>query len=132
MIGGKFGVKTVISMVLCSAFIDGLLYLLPELIVTKDVIVSAVFGSSVIGTGIVLVIIAGAITGGTDKGYQLTVEYGPGQLFISPEKYIGSMSNTTTLNTQFEKIRIVLSGHNYKSSNHFNRYEHRYLYDLRS
>jgi uncharacterized membrane-anchored protein YitT (DUF2179 family) len=67
LIGGKFGIKTIISMVLCSVFIDGLAYLLPDIFVSKDLLVSAIFGGSIIGTGIALVIIAGATTGGTDS-----------------------------------------------------------------
>ncbi|NQT62823.1 MAG: YitT family protein [Candidatus Marinimicrobia bacterium] len=67
VIGGKFGVKTVLSLTLCSGFIDGLSFLLPDVFLTEDILVSAIFGGGIIGTGIALVIIAGATTGGTDS-----------------------------------------------------------------
>ena len=67
IIGGKFGVKTIISMALCSGFIDGLSFFLPDIILTKDILVSAIFGGGIIGTGIAFVIIAEATTGGTDS-----------------------------------------------------------------
>ncbi|MEE4310707.1 MAG: T9SS type A sorting domain-containing protein [candidate division KSB1 bacterium] len=41
-------------------------------------------------------------------GYLKTVEYGPDNLLISPERYIGAMSYTTPLNTRFERDRIVI------------------------
>jgi len=71
IIGGKFGVKTIISMALCSGFIDGLTFLLPDIILTKDILVSAIFGGGIIGTGIAFVIIAGATTGGTDSAARI-------------------------------------------------------------
>jgi len=67
IIGGKFGIKTIISMALCSAFIDGLTFLIPHVMLTKDILVSAIFGGCIIGSGIALVLIAGATTGGTDS-----------------------------------------------------------------
>lgn len=66
VLGGGFGVKTVLSMVLGSVFIDGLTYLLGSPVITKDLLVSSMFGGGVIGLGIALVIRAGATTGGTD------------------------------------------------------------------
>ena len=66
VLGGGFGVKTVLSMVLGSVSIDGLTYLLGSPVITKDLLVSSMFGGGVIGLGIALVIRAGATTGGTD------------------------------------------------------------------
>jgi uncharacterized membrane-anchored protein YitT (DUF2179 family) len=75
VIGGRFGLKTVFSMVLCSLFIDGLNYLLPATVITEDLIVTALFGGAVIGSGIALVIIAGATTGGTDNIARIIAYY---------------------------------------------------------
>ncbi len=66
VIGKRFGVKTFLSLVLGSVFIDLLLFLNPEPLVTSDILVSALFGGGVIGFGVALVIKGGATTGGTD------------------------------------------------------------------
>ena len=47
-LGGNFGVKTVLSMVLGSLFIDGLTYFFDSPVVTKDLLVSAMFGGGII------------------------------------------------------------------------------------
>lgn len=66
VLGGKFGVKTILAMLLGSAFIDGFTYLFGNPIITKDLLVSAMFGGGIIGLGIGLVVSGGATTGGTD------------------------------------------------------------------
>ncbi|MFA8435612.1 MAG: YitT family protein [Marinifilaceae bacterium] len=84
-LGGHFGVKTVLSMVLGSLFIDGLTYLFGNAMVTKDLLVSAMFGGGIIGLGIALVIRAEATTGGTDIIARIISKYlrvPVGQLFL--------------------------------------------------
>ena len=66
VLGGKFGIKTVLAMVLGSIFIDGLTYLFGNPVITKDLLVSSMFGGVIIGLGIGLVVYSGATTGGTD------------------------------------------------------------------
>ena len=66
ILGGKFGIKTILSMILCSIMIDSLSFIFPDITLTKDILVSSVFGGTIIGSGIALVIMAGATTGGTD------------------------------------------------------------------
>lgn len=86
ILGGKFGVKTILAMVLCSAFIDGLTFLFGNPTLTKDLLVSSMFGGAIIGLGIGLVVSGGATTGGSDiiarifsKWFKLSL----GQMFIS-------------------------------------------------
>jgi uncharacterized membrane-anchored protein YitT (DUF2179 family) len=66
VLGGSFGVKTILAMLLGSFFIDGFTYLFGNPILTKDLLVSSMFGGGIIGLGIALVITGGATTGGTD------------------------------------------------------------------
>ncbi|WP_372751263.1 YitT family protein [Labilibaculum sp.] len=66
VLGGKFGIKTILSMVLGSVFIDGLTYFFGNPIITHDLLVSSMFGGATIGLGIGLVVYGGATTGGTD------------------------------------------------------------------
>lgn len=86
VLGGKFGVKTILAMVLGSMFIDGLTYFFGNPVITKDLLVSSMFGGAIIGLGIGLVVIGGATTGGTDiiarifsKWFRVSL----GQMFIS-------------------------------------------------
>lgn len=84
-LGSQFGFKTVIAMVLGSLFIDGLTWLFQGFTPTQDILVSTIFGGALIGTGIALVIKAGATTGGTDIiarifSYKLRVPIG--KMFI--------------------------------------------------
>jgi uncharacterized membrane-anchored protein YitT (DUF2179 family) len=86
VLGGKFGVKTILAMVLGSMFIDGLTYFFGNPIITKDLLVSSMFGGAIIGLGIGLVVIGGATTGGTDiiarifsKWFRISL----GQMFLS-------------------------------------------------
>jgi len=85
VLGGKFGIKTILAMVLGSAFIDGLTYLFGNPIISEDLLVSSMFGGAIIGLGIGLVVTAGATTGGTDiiarifsKWFRVSL----GQMFI--------------------------------------------------
>lgn len=71
--GKMFALKSVIGMVGASAVID----LLPMGAVTDDPILAAVFGGVIMGTGLGLVIRAGATTGGTDMAAALIHERFP-------------------------------------------------------
>lgn len=66
MVGASFGVKTLVSLILSSAFIDGIMYFIPSPLVTSDILVSALFGGALIGLGVAVIITAGGTTGGTD------------------------------------------------------------------
>lgn len=66
VVGASFGVKTLLSLILCSAFIDGIMMFNSSPIVTSDVLVSMLLGGLLIGMGVALVITAGGTTGGTD------------------------------------------------------------------
>ena len=86
VLGGKFGVKTILAMLLGSAFIDGFTYFFGNPIITKDLLVSSMFGGGIIGLGIALVVSGGATTGGTDiiarilsKWFSVSI----GQMFIA-------------------------------------------------
>lgn len=65
-VGADFGVKTLVSLILSSAFIDTIMYFNPNPIVTSDILVSALFGGALIGLGVGIIISAGGTTGGTD------------------------------------------------------------------
>lgn len=91
ILGGKFGIKTILAMVLGSVFIDGITYLYGNPIITKDLLVSSMFGGAIIGLGIGLVVTAGATTGGTDiisrifsKWFRVSL----GQMFIVIDGFI--------------------------------------------
>lgn len=66
VVGANFGVKTLFSLILSSFFIDGIMYFIPEPVVTSDILVSALFGGALIGIGVAVIITAGGTTGGTD------------------------------------------------------------------
>lgn len=61
---GEFLFKTIISTALSSVFIDIFVALLPQY--TGDVILSVLAGGVTMGTGLALVMLRGATTGGTD------------------------------------------------------------------
>lgn len=85
ILGTKAGVKTIVSMVIMSGLIDLITHLLNGLIVTDDLLVSAIFGGTFIGVGIALVIRAEATTGGTDLIAQIISAFTKrpiGQLFL--------------------------------------------------
>ncbi|MDC7220911.1 MAG: YitT family protein [Spirochaetales bacterium] len=69
VLGPKFGLKTVIGLVLSSLFMDGLTYLVGEddpLGLGQDVLLCAIFGAILIGAGIGLTFRARATSGGVD------------------------------------------------------------------
>ena len=66
ILGPQFGVKTVVALVSSSLFIDGLAILTDGIIISPDILVSAIFGGVITGLGVAVVFKAGATTGGTD------------------------------------------------------------------
>lgn len=63
-LGKRMILKTLAATVLISVFIDALAPFLPAY--TKDTLLSAIFGGLIAGSGLVLVFLRGATTGGTD------------------------------------------------------------------
>jgi len=71
LLGPRFGLRTVLAMVLLSLFIDGMLRWHGREPVTDDRLVSTIFGAVLIGTGIASVIRSRANVGGTALAGQL-------------------------------------------------------------
>jgi uncharacterized membrane-anchored protein YitT (DUF2179 family) len=65
-LGPRFGVKTVLGMVLTSAAIDGMTALFGEQAASSDVLMSAAFGGVLLGAGLGMIFKAKATTGGSD------------------------------------------------------------------
>ncbi len=66
VLGRKTGIKTAFSMVTISVFIDSVLAITNKAIIVNDILVSSIFGGVLIGLAVVLVMKAGATTGGND------------------------------------------------------------------
>lgn len=69
LLGPRFGIKTIIGIILSSLFMDGLTLYFGEvdpLGLADDLLLSCVFGSILIGGGLGLIFRTGATTGGTD------------------------------------------------------------------
>nr|WP_321450996.1 YitT family protein [uncultured Carboxylicivirga sp.] len=69
ILGPKFGIKTVVGMVLTTIFMDSLTYFIGEsdpLGLQNDLLLSSVFGGIVIGFGLGLIFKAKATSGGSD------------------------------------------------------------------
>nr|WP_319399476.1 YitT family protein [uncultured Carboxylicivirga sp.] len=69
ILGSKFGIKTVVGMVLTTIFMDSLTYFIGEtdpLGLQNDLLLSSVFGGIVIGFGLGLIFKAKATSGGSD------------------------------------------------------------------
>ncbi|MCP4217771.1 MAG: YitT family protein [bacterium] len=85
VLGSKFGLKTVLAIVLTSVGIDVITYFSNGRALTEDMLVSSIFGGVFAGLGIALVIRAGATTGGTDIIAQIISRYTKlpvGQMFL--------------------------------------------------
>jgi len=61
-VGVRFAVRSFISMLLLSLFID----LMPEFDLAGNMMLAAIFGGVTMGAGLGMVVRAGATTGGTD------------------------------------------------------------------
>ncbi|MBR8537587.1 YitT family protein [Carboxylicivirga sediminis] len=69
ILGARFGLKTVLGMILTTIFMDGLTYFIGEndpLGLADDLLLSCVFGGIVIGFGLGLIFKAKATSGGSD------------------------------------------------------------------
>jgi len=69
VLGPKFGVKTIVGMVLCSIFMDALTYFIGEkdpLGLKNDMLLACVFGGVISGFGLGLIFKAKATSGGSD------------------------------------------------------------------
>jgi uncharacterized membrane-anchored protein YitT (DUF2179 family) len=66
ILGPRFGAKTIVGMVLLSAFNDGMNLIWPNIKLSEDILVSCIIGGFLVGTGIALIFKAKATTGGTD------------------------------------------------------------------
>ncbi len=69
ILGARFGLKTVLGMILTTVFMDGLTYFIGEndpLGLADDLLLSCVFGGIVIGFGLGLIFKAKATSGGSD------------------------------------------------------------------
>ncbi len=85
VLGARFGIKTFLAIVLTSVFIDGLTHFSGGKALTKDILVSSMFGGVFVGIGIALAIRGDATTGGTDIIAQIISKYTKipvGQLFL--------------------------------------------------
>ena len=72
-VGLRFAVRSFISMMLLSLFID----LIPAFDLAGDMMLAAVFGGVTMGAGLGLVVRAGATTGGTDMAAMIVHEHWP-------------------------------------------------------
>ncbi len=100
VLGPRFGVKTVIGMVLASAFMDTLTFLVgedPKLILngsidlSEDLLLSCVFGGVLIGFGLGLIFKSKATSGGSDIIAMIAAKYTRlplGQLMIYVDSVI--------------------------------------------
>lgn len=94
ILGPKFGVKTIIGMVLASVFMDSLTYLVGEddpLHLKDDILLSCIFGGIIIGFGLGLIFKAKATSGGSDIVAIILAKYTKlptGQLLIIVDSLI--------------------------------------------
>jgi len=84
LLGPRFGVKTVIGIILTSIFIDGLDWYMHQALdvnasdplgLANDLLLSVIFGSIFIGGGLGLIFRTGATTGGTDVIAAIIAKY---------------------------------------------------------
>lgn len=105
LLGPRFGLKTVIGIVLTSVFVDGLdwymktsseINLADPLGLANDLLLSVIFGSIFIGGGLGLVFRTGATTGGTDVIAAIIAKYarvsiGQGVIFADTAVVISAL-----------------------------------------
>ncbi|MFR6025953.1 MAG: YitT family protein [Christensenellales bacterium] len=70
-VGLRFAVRSFISMILLSLFID----VMPDFDLAGDMMLAAIFGGVTMGAGLGLVVRAGATTGGTDMAAMIVHEH---------------------------------------------------------
>ncbi len=75
-LGPKFGVKTLVGLVLTSVFIDGLTWWWGnQALIADDIMISSLFGGLLIGVGLAFIFRAKATTGGSDIVAQIWNKY---------------------------------------------------------
>lgn len=78
LLGGAFGMKTAYATVMLSGFIRFFIIMSGNSpVVTKDLLLSAIFGGVIMGAGIGLVFRSGGTTGGTDLAGAILNKYFP-------------------------------------------------------
>lgn len=75
ILGKKTGIKTAFSMITVSVFIDSVLAFTNKAIIVNDILVSSIFGGVLIGLAVVIVMKAGATTGGNDILVRILSKY---------------------------------------------------------
>lgn len=70
-VGLRFAVRSFISMILLSLFID----VMPDFDLAGNMMLAAIFGGVTMGAGLGLVVRAGATTGGTDMAAMIVHEH---------------------------------------------------------
>lgn len=84
LLGPRFGIKTIVGIILTSFFVDGLAWYISNtagmnpadpLGLASDLLLSVIFGSILIGGGLGLVFRTGATTGGTDVIAAIIAKY---------------------------------------------------------
>ena len=93
ILGPKFGVKTIVGLVLASAFMDGITMLRNDgsAALVDDVLLSCVFGGVLIGFGLGLIFKSRATSGGSDIIAMILAKYTNiqlGQLLIYVDSVI--------------------------------------------
>ena len=94
ILGPRFGVKTVVGMVLASVFMDGLTFFVGEndpLNLADELLLSCIFGAILIGLGLGLIFRARATSGGSDIIAMILNKYtqgSVGQLLIIVDSII--------------------------------------------
>lgn len=88
ILGPKFGIKTVLGMILASGFMDGLTFIVGEddpLQLADDLLLASIFGAILIGLGLGLIFRSRATSGGSDIIAMIFAKYTSlpvGQLLI--------------------------------------------------
>jgi len=75
ILGPRFGIKTVISFILCALFIDTLTAWWGVIPLVDDVLLSCIFGGILIGFGLGLILKARATSAGSDILAMITAKY---------------------------------------------------------
>lgn len=94
VLGGRFGLKTVVGMVLASGFMDGLTYFIGEndpLGLANEILLSVIFGAILIGFGLGLIFRSRATSGGSDIIAMILAKFSSlpvGQLLIIVDSII--------------------------------------------
>lgn len=105
LLGPRFGIKTMVGIILTSFFVDGLAWYINNttginpsdpLGLASDLLLSVIFGSILIGGGLGLIFRTGATTGGTDVIAAIIAKYarisiGQGVIFADTAVVLGAL-----------------------------------------